>query len=80
MNKSAEQFPSPTNRKADKKEPCSICDKNGFPGRFHPEALCRLKNRRFNNFKQENVSGNIRTVNNVGVQDELNEAISDQKN
>ncbi|XP_044766220.1 uncharacterized protein LOC123322343 [Coccinella septempunctata] len=46
MNKSAEQLPSLT--KADKKEPCSICDKNGFPGRFHPEALCRLKNRRFN--------------------------------
>lgn len=79
MINSAEHLSS-TNRKIDKKEPCSICDKNGFPGRFHPETLCRLKNRRFNNFKQENVSGNIRTVNNVGVQDELNEAISNQKN
>lgn len=81
MTKSAEQIPSysQTNRKPIKKEPCSICEKKGFSGRFHLETVCRLRNKS-NNVEQKNIPGNIRTVNNVGIQDELNEAISNQKN
>lgn len=83
MNKPTEQISSKKKPIAftpsDEKKPCSFCDRNGYPGRFHPEALCRLKIRN-NNSRQDNISGNIRTVNNVGVQDTLNETISNQKN
>lgn len=57
------------------RKPCSYCDKKGFPGRFHPEALCRLKQK-----EQSEQPKNIKTVNNVAVQNTLNEVITDQKN
>lgn len=57
------------------RKPCSFCDKRGFPGRFHPEALCRLKQK-----EQNEQPRNIKTVNNVTIQDTLNETITDPKN
>lgn len=57
------------------RKPCTYCDKKGFPGRFHPEALCRLKQK-----EQNDQPRYIKTVNNVEVQDTLNETITDQKN
>lgn len=61
-----------TQTQTTERKPCPFCDKKGFPGRFHPEALCRLK--------QNEQPKNIRTVNNVTVQDTLNETITDSKN
>ncbi|KYN03200.1 hypothetical protein ALC62_05962 [Cyphomyrmex costatus] len=57
------------------RKPCSYCEKKGFPERFHPEALCRLRQK-----EQTEQPKNIKTANNVAVQDELNETITDQKN
>ena len=68
------QTQSSTSINAERK-PCSYCDKKGFPGRFHPEALCRLKQK-----EQMEQPKNIKTVNNAAVQNTLNESITDQKN
>jgi len=57
------------------KKPCVFCDKKGFPGRFHPEAVCRLKQK-----EQSEQQKNIKTVNKAAVQDALNETITNQKN
>jgi len=57
------------------KKPCAFCDKKGFPGRFHPEVICRLKQK-----EQIEQQKNIKTINNVAVQDTLNETITNQKN
>lgn len=48
-------------------KPCSICDKLGFPNRFHPEDKCRLKDQKFS-YKKNN---NIKIVNNVEFEDAI---------
>ncbi|CAB0013231.1 unnamed protein product, partial [Nesidiocoris tenuis] len=57
----------------EQKKPCSICNKLGYPGRFHPEALCR------NRSSAEHKGKHIKTVNNMELQEALNESITDQK-
>lgn len=57
------------------RKPCAYCELKGFTGRFYPEMICRLKQRDANGD-----SKNIKTVNNIAVQEHLNETIIDQKN
>lgn len=57
------------------KKPCSYCEKKGFPGRCHPEAIYGLK------LKDVGTKpDNIKSVNNVALQKTLNEFVPDQKN
>lgn len=60
----------PSNEKQEKK-PCSICEKNGRSNRFHSENQCWFR---------DSVAGNIKTVNNIALESELNTLITDQKN
>lgn len=53
-----------------KKTPCIICKRMGKPGRFHPTELCRNKIR----------SNEIKSVNNLEMEERLNLQITDQKN
>jgi queuine/archaeosine tRNA-ribosyltransferase len=53
---------------------CSICEQLGFPGRHHPEAVCR------NNLKNNKVvERNIKIANNTELENKLNEE-TEQKN
>lgn len=45
-------------------KPCSNCEKLGFPNRFHPENMCRLKEQK-SSYKRNN---NIKVVNNVDLE------------
>lgn len=57
------------------RKPCSYCESKGFIGRYYPETICRLKQRDTNKD-----SKNIKTVNNIAVQEHLNKTVTDQKN
>lgn len=48
-------------------KPCSNCEKLGFPNRFHPENMCRLKEQK-SSYKKNN---NIKVVNNVDLEDAI---------
>ncbi|KAK2577719.1 hypothetical protein KPH14_012880 [Odynerus spinipes] len=61
--------------RTNEKKPCPYCEAKGFPGRFHSETICRLKQRDANRDPK-----NIKTVNNIAMQEHLNETIVDQKN
>lgn len=50
-------------------KPCSNCESLGFPNRFHPEHMCRLKEQKGNS---KNNNNSIKIVNNV----EFEEAIT----
>lgn len=61
--------------RTNEKKPCPYCELKGFPGRFHPETICRQKQR--DAYKDQK---NIKTVNNIAIQEHLNETLVDQKN
>lgn len=52
------------------KKPCYICERLGKPERYHPTELCRNKNRH----------NEIKSVNNLEMEEKLNLEITDQKN
>lgn len=52
------------------KKPCSICDNLGKPGRYHPIELCRNKSKH----------NEIKSINNLEMEEKLNFEFSDTKN
>lgn len=65
------------NAKQNNYKTCSLCEKAGYPGRFHPEAVCR--NNPKNKKNDKNAEGNIKLANNAELENDLNKE-TDQKN
>lgn len=55
------------NKTSNLHKPCSNCEKLGFPNRFHPENMCRLKEQK-SGYKKNN---NIKVVNNVDLENAI---------
>ncbi len=58
------------------RKPSTICEKVGFPGRYHPETLCRNRS----NEKNGDKSKNVRVTHNTELEDIINDEIIESKN
>ncbi|XP_072393540.1 uncharacterized protein [Diabrotica undecimpunctata] len=63
----------------EQKTTCQYCDRKGFPGRFHLEAICRLK-QKDKKVTKENKLNDVKYTNNIAIQETLNETVTEQKN
>lgn len=57
----SDEISNSSSLKQKQSNPCVICEKLGFKGRYHPEHKCRLKDKQISNVKNDK----IKIVNNV---------------